>query len=251
MMKTTLKLAVAAAGLATVTASPALAIDNLTANGGLTTNYVFRGITQSAKRPAVFGGLDYTIPDTGFSVGTWASSIDFGDDSPVEIDLYGNYNFTLGPVGASVGVYSYLYPYSGNFGPYNVFEIDGGLSYDFGFAAWSAKAYYAPTLPSGYLSIKNGYNPDSEYWLTTGLSVPVASWLSISGNLGYEGYVGGPVGHPNDSYVEWDIGATLTYDKYSLDLRYIDTDTHTYASYTGPYFQTGPFYVATFTFRFP
>jgi uncharacterized protein (TIGR02001 family) len=241
-------------GLAAAAAwtTPALAIDGLTANADVTTNYVFRGISQSAKRPAVQGGLDYTFGDTGITAGTWVSSIDFGDDTTMEWDIYADYHFPLGPVNASVGLYGYVYPWAGNFGPYNVLEYDATLGYDFGIFAWSAKAFYGPSLPGGYLTIRNAYNPDSEYWLTTGVSIPVAPFLAVSGNVAYEGYSGGkPAGVSDDSYSEWDIGATLTYDKYSLDLRYIDTSRHTLAGYTAPYFATGPFYVATFKFAFP
>src|SRR5262249_26263108 len=142
--------------------------DGLTANAAVTTNYVFRGISQSAKRPAVQGGLDYAVPDTGLAVGTWVSSVNFGDDTPIEWDVYGNYSFPLGPLTASVGGIGYIYPYSGNGGPYDIFEIDAGLSYDFGFASWSGKAFFGPSPPAGYLTIRHGDNPDQEYYLTTG-----------------------------------------------------------------------------------
>jgi uncharacterized protein (TIGR02001 family) len=241
----------AAASYSSASAADMMAgIPGLSANAALTSDYIFRGISQSAKRPAVSGGLDYSLGDSGFAIGTWVSSINFGDGSDLEWDLYGNYNFMLGPVGASVGVYGYIYPYAGHGGPYSFVELDGSLSYDFGVAAWSAKANWAPTLPSGFLTQRYGYNPDSEYWLSTGLSVPVAPWLSLSGNLGYEGFVGGENGAPNDSYVEYDIGATLSYDHYALDLRYINTSKHEFAS-SSPFFATGPFYVATFSFKFP
>src|SRR5260370_14480734 len=94
----------------------------------------------------------------------------------------------LGPMMASVGGIGYTYPYAGHFGPYDYFEFTGTLGYDFGFAAWSAKAYSDPfDLPAGFFDIKR-LHPKTEYWLTTGLSVTVVSWLSISGNVGYEGY---------------------------------------------------------------
>ncbi|HXJ02342.1 MAG TPA: TorF family putative porin [Micropepsaceae bacterium] len=263
-MKKTMQIALGALGLAAASAwtSPAFAIDGLTANADFTTNYVFRGITQSANRPAVQGGLDYAIPDTGFAIGTWVSSIDFGDHTPFEWDLYANYNFNLGPVATSIGVIGYVYEWYGNFGPYTWVEPNIGVSHDFGVLAWSAKAFWAPSVPNGYLTIRNTYNPDSAYYLTTGVSVPVVPWLSVSGNLGYQGYSGGPTGHPDDGYTEWDIGATFTYDKYSLDLRYIDTSRHLLASTKAaeldpasgigvPAFDTGPFYVATFKFAFP
>ncbi len=261
-MKKTSQILIGTLGLACASAwtSPALAIDGLTANADITSNYVFRGITQSANRPAVQGGLDYTLGDSGFAVGTWVSSIDFGDHTPLEWDLYANYNFNLGPVGASVGVIGYVYEWYGNFGPYTWVEPNIGLSHDFGVFAWSAKAFWAPSVPNGYLTIHNQYNPDSSYYLTTGVSVPVAPWLAFSGNVSYQGYSGGkPKGFSDDSYSEWDLGATITVDKYSLDLRYIDTSKHilpaikaaTISGVGAPAFDTGPFYVATFKFAFP
>ena len=261
-MKKTLQIALGALGLVAASSawtSPAFAIDGLTANADLTSNYVFRGIAQAANRPAVQGGLDYAVPDTGIAVGTWVSSIDFGDHTPIEWDIYANYNFTLGPVAASVGVIGYVYEWYGNFGPYTWVEPNIGISHDFGVFAWNAKAFWAPSVPAGYLTIRNQYNPDSSYYLQTGISIPVAPWLAASGNVGYQGYNGGPTGHPNDDYSEWDLGVTVTLDKYSLDLRYVDTSKHiqpaikaaTIAAVGAPAFDTGPYFIATFKFAFP
>jgi uncharacterized protein (TIGR02001 family) len=254
VMKKTLKILGGAALMATLGAGPAFAIDGLTANGQFTTNYVLRGISQTANRPALQGGLDY---DTGVGVtlGTWLSSLDFGDHTPLEWDLYGAYNFKVADVNLSVGGIGYIYPYSGYLGPYNYFEFTGTAAHDFGFASWVGKVYYDPfDLPAGFFDIK-GVHPKHEFFLQTGVTIPVAPWLSLSGNIGLEGYDG--AGTTN--YAVWDLGATLTYDKYALDLRYIDTGSHipnavlagTEALTGAPAFATGPFFVATFTFRFP
>src|SRR5262245_17315095 len=66
-----------------------------TANAGVsstitaTNDYDFRGITQSAKDFAIQASLDYAH-DSGWYIGAWASTIDWGDsfDSDVEVDLY-------------------------------------------------------------------------------------------------------------------------------------------------------------------
>jgi uncharacterized protein (TIGR02001 family) len=251
-MKGILPIAAGVLSLASAWTSPALAIDGLTANGAVATDYVFRGITQSAKRPAVQGGLDYSFGDSGFAAGTWVSSIDFGDNTNLEWDIFANYNFDLGPVGASMGVVGYVFPYSGIGGPYDFVEPNLGLEYDFGIFAWSARAFWAPSLPASYVTVRNGYHPDSEYFLTAGVSAPVVPWLAVGGNFGYQGLSDGkPPGVPDDSYTVWDIGATVTVDNFSLDLRYIDTSKHTFANYLDPQFATGPFYVATFGFKFP
>jgi uncharacterized protein (TIGR02001 family) len=254
VMKKTLKILGGAVLLATLGAGPAFAIDGLTANAQLTTNYVLRGISQTANKPALQGGLDY---DTGVGVtlGTWLSSLDFGDHTPLEWDLYGAYNFKLGPVNMSVGGIGYIYPDSGTFGPYDYFEFTGTAGADLGFGTWSAKFYGDPfDLPAGFFDIK-GVHPSHEYFLQTGLSIPVAPWLALSGNVGTVLYDG--VGNTN--YAVWDLGATITYDKYALDLRYIDTSVKipnavlaaTRAATGVSAFDTGAFFVATFTFRFP
>jgi uncharacterized protein (TIGR02001 family) len=50
-------------------------------NVGVTSDYVFRGISQSRNRPAFSGGVDYSHTPTGLYAGTWVSTISWIDDS--------------------------------------------------------------------------------------------------------------------------------------------------------------------------
>ena len=67
---------------------------SLSANVGLTSNYLFRGISQTGGDPAIQGGLDYTHA-SGFYLGTWGSNVGWIEDyqgydsSNLELDLYG------------------------------------------------------------------------------------------------------------------------------------------------------------------
>ena len=56
-------------------------------------DYDFRGWSQSAKDPALQGSADYAFGDSGFSIGAWASNVDFGSsiDGDIELDVYANY----------------------------------------------------------------------------------------------------------------------------------------------------------------
>lgn len=86
----------------------------LSFNAGVTTDYRYRGISQSRLKPALQGGADY-VHKSGFYVGTWASSIRWlkdvpGGDGPVEWDIYGGYKGVAGPVSYDVGVLRYQYP---------------------------------------------------------------------------------------------------------------------------------------------
>jgi len=77
---------------ATLVSVPAMA--ELSANAALTTNYMWRGASQSDDGVAVQGGLDWAN-ESGFYAGTWASTVDFGpaSDTSMEIDVYGGKTF--------------------------------------------------------------------------------------------------------------------------------------------------------------
>jgi uncharacterized protein (TIGR02001 family) len=90
-------------------------------NVSLTSDYRYRGISQSRLKPAVQGGVDVALP-AGFYVGAWASTIkwikdlgtisgaDYGNTG-VEIDLYGGYKGEIRKdLSYDVGVLQYLYP---------------------------------------------------------------------------------------------------------------------------------------------
>src|SRR4051812_16159717 len=87
--KKLVKLMFAAAALAGVaqaqaqTAAPAPAPEpasSLSYNIGLVTEYRYRGISQSARQPALQGGIDYA-DKSGWYIGTWASTIKWIKDS--------------------------------------------------------------------------------------------------------------------------------------------------------------------------
>lgn len=99
-------------GLASAEDSPHSFSGNVT----LTSNYIFRGISQTGGDPAIQGGLDYSH-SSGFYAGTWASNVGWIEDfqgyknGNMEIDLYGGYNGSIGDdVKYGVGYIKYLYP---------------------------------------------------------------------------------------------------------------------------------------------
>jgi len=87
--------------LALGAAQPAVAAD-FSANIGMMSDYVFRGIKQNTEASA-FGGLDYE--NSGFFVGTWAAEVGEG----VEYDLYGGYGGSIGDFSYSIGYTGYFY----------------------------------------------------------------------------------------------------------------------------------------------
>ena len=112
---------------ATVSTS-AFAVEGLSTNVGLVSQYFFRGIQQTGTATAS-AGVDYEVGN--FSVGTWAADVEDG----LEVDFYGSYGLELdGGFGLSAGFTSYQY--TGDFDTsYN--EINLGGSYKFLSIAYS------------------------------------------------------------------------------------------------------------------
>lgn len=92
----------------TLALSPAKAEDiAFEGNIGLTSNYVWRGMTQTDDQAAISGGLDLAMDS--FYLGTWVSNVDFGDDTTSEQDIYFGYAGEAGSVSYDVGYISYIY----------------------------------------------------------------------------------------------------------------------------------------------
>lgn len=97
----------------TFAADPAPASPHtLTGNLTLTTDYRFRGISQTFEKPAIQGGIDYSHA-SGFYLGNWNSNVNEGagfPDSNLEMDFYGGYKAAFGDFGLDVGAIYYYYP---------------------------------------------------------------------------------------------------------------------------------------------
>jgi uncharacterized protein (TIGR02001 family) len=94
----------------------------LSYNIGATTDYRYRGISQSRLKPALQGGADFAHKN-GFYAGVWGSTIQWIKDAgaptlanvntgsaSVEVDLYGGYKGKAAGLDYDVGALQYFYP---------------------------------------------------------------------------------------------------------------------------------------------
>jgi uncharacterized protein (TIGR02001 family) len=75
---------------------------DFSANIGMMSDYIFRGIKQNTSA-AAFAGLDYE--NSGFYVGTWAAEVGEG----LEYDLYAGYEGSVGDFSYGIGYTGYFY----------------------------------------------------------------------------------------------------------------------------------------------
>jgi len=204
-----------------------------------TTDYVFRGVSFSDEDPAVQGSFDYAHP-SGAYVGAWASNWDgFGTDSELEIDYYGGYAGSLGPIGYDVGPLYYTFPGAQDPGfELDYFEAHVGLNY--------TPEFELPLDPVvgvdyNYSPDYNGQDGSSHYGLgTVDLVLPIAdAALALAyGHLDVEGgALGALVARPNGySFSHWSVGVSKAFYGFSFDLTYHDTSSDCEREYGAPYF---------------
>lgn len=90
---------------------------SFSANVSMTSNYIFRGISQTGGDMALQGGFDYGH-SSGFYIGTWGSNVGWIEDfqgyasGNLEVDVYAGYGAEIGGTGISydVGAVQYFYP---------------------------------------------------------------------------------------------------------------------------------------------
>jgi len=140
----------------------------VSANLAITSNYVWRGMTQSANSPAVQGGID--LGYKGFYLGTWGSNVEFGDTANnLEADFYAGYKYSFSGVEFDIGYIYYAYPNESD--AFNFDEAYLGLSYDFGMVGINGK--YSIALDSE--------NDTTDYWEVGGdIELPMEFTLAAS-----------------------------------------------------------------------
>lgn len=205
----------------------------LTGNIGLFSQYVFRGLTQTDRKPALQGGMDYNHK-SGFYAGTWGSNVSVLRDTglysaggSLELDIYGGLKGEIGKTdfGYDVGLLYYYYP--GDAAPGNksadTLELYGALSWK-----WlTGKLSYS-------LDDKTFGVPDSRgtYYLdlTATFPIPNTKFTAIA-HYGYQKFTGNGVtctgGSNNDdcaTYKDWKLGVNYSLPKdFTIGVFYTDT----------------------------
>lgn len=219
------------AAAASVFSLPMLAIADdapykFTGNVTLASEYIYRGIEQTAGKPAIQGGFDFAH-SSGFYLGVWGSNISWisdglpGTTASVEMDVYGGYKNTFagGDWNYDIGVLSYVYPVS-NF-PANTTKPDTTEVY--GAIGWKwLTLKYSHVVSShifGFNSATGGDTRNSGYVDLTG-TYDLGSGWGVSGHVGHQKIKD----FSDASYTDYKIGATKDVGLGTVGLYYSDTN---------------------------
>tara|TARA_R110002050_G_scaffold269917_2_gene412582 strand:+ start:123400 stop:124092 length:693 start_codon:yes stop_codon:yes gene_type:complete len=175
------------------------------ASVALSSEYVWRGITQTDSDPAISGSFDVGH-SSGAYAGAWASNVDFGDDASLEIDYYAGFASDIAETGVSydLGVIYYDYPGVSELN-YDFTELYGSLSYSFLTAgvAYTVDADNKAAEDNVYYSLDAGYDIGA---------------FSLAAGVGYYDFDAG------GEYTNYHVGASTELAGFGLDLTYSAVD---------------------------
>jgi uncharacterized protein (TIGR02001 family) len=207
------KLCILSAALAVGLAFPAQAQNKLTLTGSatITTDYMFRSISNTDQEPAVQPEFDLTYGM--FYAYIWGSNTAFGDN--IELD----YGIGITPKWKDItfNIAGLAYTYPGANSEIDYFELKTGATWASG--AWSVGVtnYWSPDNfntfgDSDAIEGTVGYTFANKWW---NFFSP-----SISGTFGHQSY-----SEIASDFNYWNAGLTLGFlGHWSADVRYYDTD---------------------------
>ena len=182
-------------------ATPAFSI---TYNAAIVSDYHFRGISSSNRKPAVQGGADISFR-SGWFAGTWVSSIaDYGG-AHAEVNLYGGYAGSIGGWNYSASLIGYVYPGGRDT---DTFELESTLAHTIGPATATLTVDWSPRQWNSDANLYTNFGADVAI-----LGTPLKAFASI--------------GRENGSYDEkwdWSAGLSYTVDALEISASYVDSN---------------------------
>jgi uncharacterized protein (TIGR02001 family) len=185
----------------------------------LTSDYVFRGVSQTDNGPAVQGSFDYT--QGMFYAGAWGSNVDFGPfgttHGSMELDAYVGVTPTTGPIDWDLSLVGYFYPNGDDA------AFGGEMDYFEGIVGASTKLTEQFTLGAqlAYSPEYFGEVGDSLYYEVNG-AFAFNDAVSVSAAWGTQTFDDNGAAGPD--WETWNIGGSYAVHGFTFDLRYHDTD---------------------------
>lgn len=192
------------------TSTTSIASDwSVSGNIAITSDYVFRGFTQTDAGPALQGGIDVNHRK-GYFIGAWGSNVDsdYFDNANMELDIYLGWNGKLGGSGLELTAKALRMNYPGtNTNTNNTNEFSVYLGYDFGPISVSGGSNYSD----------DSYGLGKAWYWDGGVNIP-AGPTTISLHAGRSDFDAG------GDYTDYSIGVSGEVSGIGLSLTYSGTE---------------------------
>ena len=199
--------------VAVLLCTPALADEDeggFSGNITIASDYSFRGVSQTNLLPAVQGGFDYEL-ENGFSFGTWASNVNYGDGgTSQELDLYVGFTQSLNDTTSlSFSLIQLEYPGDGENLDYQ--EIAASLD----ISSVSLGFVYSPSYA--------GVNDWQFTYLSAGYGTTLGENVDFSASIGLNSAddIGGD---GEDTYIDYAVGISVPIKGIDLGFQVVGTN---------------------------
>jgi uncharacterized protein (TIGR02001 family) len=177
-----------------------------------TTDYVFRGVSQSDGDGALQIGLGYEL-GSGFYVGVWGSNIDFGDGPNIELDTFIGWNHDFNE-SWNFDVMLNRYNYLG--------DEDVDSDYDGNYNELISKVTYAEMISFtlGYTNDVYALDEDGWYYGLAG-TWEVGHGFSLGAGVGLSTFASDT---GIEDYTDWNVSLSRDFGPVNAAIGYYDTD---------------------------
>ena len=212
---------------------------SFSANVALTTNYMFRGVSQTNNGPAIQGGFDYEYTPFNLYAGVWASNVDSSSGSVVfrdpvtgeislapqnadaeeitldpagydgasaEIDIYAGWTPSWNGIDFDLGYLRYQYPNTDT-SENNTNEWHVGLSYD-------VMGYFTPSYTAYYS--ENWFGGDDAWYHDLSVEVPLPYDFTLAGHYGWNRF-----DDSSGNYDDYSAGISRDFYGFGFDLSWV------------------------------
>ncbi len=195
-------------------------IGKFSADVAVTTDYAFRGISQTNEGPALQGGFGWTKgfevskgQNVEFFANIWGSNVDFsdGDKAHLELDYSGGIRTEISGLSIEALAIYYSYPQAPGSVKYDFVEAGLNLGYDFKVVSVGAGFSWSPDYFGGI---------GDAYYLSGNVSVPLPAKFSLDGHFGGSIFSDSAA----TDYIDWSVAISRPVLGLDLSLAYVDTD---------------------------
>jgi predicted porin len=212
---------------------------SFSANVALTTNYMFRGVSQTNNGPAIQGGFDYEYTPYNLYAGVWASNVDSSsgsvvfrnpatgafsllpqtvdaeeivlepagyDGASMELDLYAGWKPSWQGIDFDLGYLRYQYPNTDTT-ENNTNEWHLGVSYD-------VRGYFTPSFTAYYSD--DWFGTNDAWYYDLGVEVPLPYEFTLTGHYGWNRFDDGSA-----NYEDYSAGISRELYGFGFELSWV------------------------------
>ncbi|MCB2264081.1 MAG: TorF family putative porin [Candidatus Thiosymbion ectosymbiont of Robbea hypermnestra] len=183
----------------------------ISANVALTSNYMFRGISQTNNGAAIQGGFDYEYTPYDLYAGVWASNVDSSsrgyNGAGMELDFYAGWAPSWKNLDLDFGYVRYQYPRTET-STNDTDEFYFGLSYDVG-------DYFTPGYTTYYSD--DFFGGGSAWYHDLSLAIPLIEGVSLNGHYGWNRF-----DTSRNNYDDFSIGIATEYSGFGFDVSWVN-----------------------------